>query len=231
MNNLQALTGGANLATSNLASSAISDINILIGSNGGGKTTLLNRLRDQIIMGRENSDLNTQVALIKEGAEFDSDYWVSYEWSRIIRKDPYYLSKSLALIQDSYPIVESLFISDFDDELYAKLDDNLISAYGMGAGFQALSTIAAALFIGKGGFACIDNLGQGLHIDKSESVARFIIEDALKNNTQVFVSTHCPSVLSAFQTVCKELDTHLTLINVKSAYQLPNDVIDVEVLT
>ena len=231
MNNLQALTGGANLATSNLASSDLSGVNVLIGINGSGKTVLLERIRAQIIDSRVNTDLITNVASMREDEVFDEDVHISGAFKDMVDYDPDYMSKALALIQDIYPFISEVYVDECDDYLYAATEHTSIDVTIMGAGFVSLLSIIANVFIAKGGFLCLDGLGRGLHISASESVARFIIENALKNNTQVFVSTHCPSVLNAFQTVCKELNTHLTLINVKSAYQLPNDVIDVEVLT
>lgn len=230
MNKLQKLTNDADVGTSNLPSATLGDINILIGINGGGKTTLLESIYRQIKNGQDCKGEDANICFLRDGDSEGELVTITSAWHSIIDEKGRYLSDALELIQSVYPNVLDLFIFDDDQMLYAGFTDNQIYFEDMGAGFISLIRIIASVWLASNGYLLIDNLGRGLHIDSSSDVSEFIINNAAKDNTQVFISTHCPSCLSAFNNRDDSSGIETKLVNVKSAYQMLNHVVDAEIL-
>lgn len=230
MNKLQLLTNNANFGNSNLPSAALGDINILIGINGGGKTTLLQSLRNQIIDNREHNATDGNIYWYGDEYIEDELALINGNWLDIIEDKGELLDEATKLIKSIYPSVVGMVINPDDDALYVEFENNWTYFEEMGAGFIALMRIIVGVQIAKNGYLIIDNLGNGLHLDSTSKVCKFIMDAITWSDMQVFISTHCPSCLSSLKSRNSEIDIDTTLINVKSAYQLPNHVIDACVL-
>ena len=236
MNNLQKLTDDAGFGDSNLSSGELGDINILIGINGGGKTTLLESVYRQInsVISSTNSDINVCFLREEDIEGYEAD--IISIFNSIINEKGRYLDNTLKLIQSIYPTIVDLSVSYDDRMLYVHFKDSKIPFNGMGAGFYSIVRIIAGVWLARGGCLLIDNLGRGLHLDSTDKVCDYVIESVAQDNTQVFISTHCPTCLSGFRSDGRgfrssDIESNLktTVIDVKSAYQLPNDVIDAEI--
>ena len=239
MNGLQELTNNGNTGTSNLSATELGDINIFIGINGGGKSTLLRSIRHQILERRENERPTNQCTdLCMFNGMLDGDLKngglnfseVSDAWGMMIERHPKMLKKALDMVKAINPSVIDVTINEDDQYLYATLVHGECFGESMGSGFVAAVSIAAAMFYAAGGFLLIDDLGTGLHLDSADDIADYIVEAAQDTNTQVFVATHDPSILSALKNASDKTGAKRLLTDVKSAYQLPNDTIDVKVL-
>lgn len=229
MNNLQKLTDNAGFGDSNLASEELGDINILIGINGGGKTTLLESVYRQIngVLSSTNSNMN--VCFLREENIEDDEAEIISVFNSIINEKGRYLNNTLELIQSIYPSIVDLSVSYDDRMLYVHFEDSKVPFNAIGAGFYNIVRIIVGVWRARGGYILIDNLGRGLHLDSTDKVCDYIIESVAQDNTQAFISTHCPTCLSAFRSDGVETALKTTVIDVKSAYQLPNDVIDAEI--
>lgn len=230
MNKLQALTNGANVGCSNLASSELGDTNIFIGINGGGKSTLLASIRKQILASHDDELSDPNICMIDAEGLYDEDGLISGAWQTIINHCPERLERVLKLIEDTYPMVKSISVSNKDGMLYAEVEDSQVQAAKMGAGFMMLTSLVAAMFVSKNGYVIIDDFGTGLHLDATDHVCDFIVEDSMKNNIQIFVATHCPSALTALKHATDEQSAKRAVFSAESAYLLPDAIVDVKVL-
>lgn len=229
MNNLQTLTDSAAFGDSNLVSENLGDINILIGINGGGKTTLLESVYCQIKSFQDRTDNNVNICFLREENIEDHEAEIISVFNAIINGKGRHLNNTLELIQSIYPSIVDFSVSYDDRMLYVHFKDSKIPLNAMGAGFYSIVRIIAGVWLAKGGYLLIDNLGRGLHLDSTDKICDYIIESVAQDNTQVFISTHCPTCLSAFRSGDVESDLETTVITVKSAYQLPNNIIDAEI--
>ena len=98
--------------------------------------------------------------------------------------------KSLKFIDDR---LDSLFLGILRSEqvIYADIGEpQLIPLQIMGDGILRLLDILLAINQAENGFVLIDEVENGLHYSIQESIWRVISEASVKNNTQVFATTH-----------------------------------------
>lgn len=226
MSKLADMTNNESFGGCELASSVLGDVNVLIGINGSGKTTLLNNLREQI-QSNENAASVWSVGAY-DLAELEEA--VASAWGDIIEGDADYLEDAMALIKHAYPMVDAVVAHEHRDELNVRIDGKMRHIKFMGTGFNTLLTLIALVSFTTDGYLIVDDFGTGLHLDTTDNAGEFLVKHCRKNNTQLFVATHCPSALSSFQSNAGEYGAKLVLINVDAVHKRGHGLVDGHVI-
>lgn len=227
MNKLQARTENANVGQSNVSSSELGDVNVIIGVNGSGKSGLLKSIRTQVLDSRKRY---ADLCCIGGDDSHNEIGMVIGAWIAMASERPSDFKTGVVLVKDIYPLVTDILGDEDGEHLYAVINGQQVSVEKMGAGFFSLISVVAAMFVGAGGFVLIDDFGTGLHLDTTCDVSNFITNRCEEDKTQVFIATHCPSALSSLQSAVGESRLDFRVINVKSIHELYHGGIDAAVV-
>lgn len=228
-----------NINRTSISSKTLADVNVFIGINGSGKTTLLRTISGQV-RGLEKRNRGNGVRCIDvDGDRNDPNidtYWpmdvladrISNIWVRAQAYNPSYIEAANKLITKTQPNVKQGFVCEDDDMFYAdvehKGESTQIYLLDMGAGFIQLMKIIAFLYDARGGFLCIDNLGDNLSMFVANDITLFIMEQAKALDIQVFVSTHCPTFLTAFKSQAEVANATYKVFNVDGVYRTDDNI-------
>lgn len=94
-----------------------------------------------------------------------------------------------------------------NDRILAKVEgcNHLLPLQALGSGMLHFICIFSAVACNKGGFVCIDEIGNGLHYSACRVLWNVLLPYAHKHHVQLFVTTHREDVLRSFAEACATL--------------------------
>lgn len=87
-----------------------------------------------------------------------------------------------------------------------KTDGKILPLYAYGDGVQKWFYILGAMFLYKGSIICIDEIDTGFHPAAQVIFCKNMIESAMKNNVQVFITTHNLEFIDNFLKAASEIN-------------------------
>lgn len=120
-----------------------------------------------------------------------------------------------SIIKEGYKekIIELLkiFESDIIDfnilsnrEIICNLKEGYLNIQSFGDGLKKVLVLFAKLISSKNGILLIDEIETGIHHSKIEEIYRALFDIAIKNNTQIFLTTHNLETVSAFLNILND---------------------------
>ena len=100
-----------------------------------------------------------------------------------------------------------------DDEAMLKKNGKYFNLNEFGDGIKRFIFVILGLFKAKDGFLFIDEIENGIHYSKLDSLFELIFNLSKTNNIQVFISTHSKECIESYAKVAKKLnDKNITFI-------------------
>lgn len=90
-----------------------------------------------------------------------------------------------------------------------KTDGRMLPLYAYGDGVQKWFYVLGAMFLHKGSVICIDEIDTGFHPAAQVNFCKNMIESAMKNNVQVFVTTHNIEFIDNFLKAASDINDNL----------------------
>ena len=81
-------------------------------------------------------------------------------------------------------------------------DDGVLPMYACGDGIQRWFYILGALSLYKNSIICIDEIDAGFHHSAQQEFSLNLVKNAIKNNVQLFITTHNIEYLDCFLNAC-----------------------------
>jgi len=179
----------------------LSKINIFVGNNGCGKTTLL----DYIYKDNYKNAYNYEC--------FMETYYDKHK------------NETIKLLNIFYPYIKDIKNNSIDNKMYLVTDDfNKIYINDMGTGFlEIFCFIIENIFCNKykNSVVTIDNFGNNLDFLSLSKLIKLMRECTKKNNTQFFISTNNIEMISALINIYDNKDD--TTNRFVNYYYLSND--------
>ncbi len=113
-----------------------------------------------------------------------------------------------------------------NNSIYADIGkENLIPFSLLGDGINRLLAIILAIFENENSVVLIDEIENGFHYEALKTLWKAVINLAIENNVQIFVTTHSWENINIFANVYSELEFHdLTLYRIESSNNINKSV-------
>lgn len=114
------------------------------------------------------------------------------------------LSEVTAQISKIYPEITAFDLLPYPDgsippiSVYNKKDEGYLPLYAYGDGLQKWFYLLGLMCVSKNGIVCIDEIDNGFHPQSQELLCSSVINYALKNNVQLFMTSHNLEFLDYF---------------------------------
>ena len=116
-------------------------------------------------------------------------------------------------IKKAFPEVLGFDMIPYPDGTQAPVsiikENGLLPLYACGDGIQRWYYILGAFALYKNSIICIDEIDTGFHYAAQEEFSANLVENAIKNNVQLFITTHNVEFLDRFLKANKDLDSQV----------------------
>lgn len=179
-------------------------------------TYMLKYIEDNVVELQRNGGANRKVTFDKNaieclsnnfipyvpfGSSYDSDLAIQYQQIQANRKLRLEFYENLRFF---IPLLENITL-DGNRIIIEEENDKVgpLSQYGEGA--NKLFRILITIYMSKNKIVCIDEIDTGIHFSRFVEFWKIIIKAAMKNNVQLFASTHNIECVIYFKDALSEL--------------------------
>jgi len=186
----------------------LSDVNLIVGKNGCGKTTFLEAL--QMWAESTTFDNGVQYSCSLVPSYLPPVKEIEHQLSSMVRADCVDLLTHVRYVMDYFMIRQrvDIFLStlNIDQPLSSDIKYPVILS-GLGSGVLRVIQILLVASSTKNGFLLIDGFGDGLHYTTHKKILSILYSFVKTNNIQLFMTTHSLDTVKAFEALCDEYDT------------------------
>lgn len=192
--------GESNVSMTRISTKEFGVVNLVVGANGTGKSTLLRAIDAQV---NAQSDVSSYLI---DSSEPDfvgmGDVWAA------MSDDRNALSSAMLLIKSTHSLVEKVFSSNEDGGIRVKLTEvpTAVKLEEMGAGFIRLIEIIVASYAMNNGVILIDDIDAGISSNVFKPLWLYLAKNAKRKNNQIIAVVHSIECINSYSLVLKTLD-------------------------